>query len=193
MEIFYLSEPNTVLYYTNDPKVILIHCNNSILPPPYESAIVTLEPDCKIETKNTILQARVTGENKQSFIYFKPKTDITWSELSNNTNFNFKPISVDNNVTKRNSYSYNINNDIFEDDNFKQNEIVTHLGISTISLVLLIIIVLFMIYYYGIRRLWQIICRCRNQSSPTEQPQQEQIELYNRRRHFNNRIEENSV
>ncbi|XP_055619903.1 uncharacterized protein LOC129764648 [Toxorhynchites rutilus septentrionalis] len=71
-----LSTPNTVLYYASDTKAIVIHCDNVVMSPPYEAAVVTLQPDCRIQSNNKTIHASLNGMNKKIATYFKSKYQV---------------------------------------------------------------------------------------------------------------------
>ena len=76
-EVFELHEPNSFLYYTQNPKDILIHCQDNTITPPHYAALVHLDPECELRTKKGITY---TGISAKSILagatYFKPKFSI---------------------------------------------------------------------------------------------------------------------
>lgn len=69
-----LPNKNSILYFTDNPATIIIHCDNSVISSPYEAAVVELTQDCRIQSKIGTIYAEINGKNKKTLTYFNPRS-----------------------------------------------------------------------------------------------------------------------
>lgn len=67
---------NAVLYYAQNPQMLVIHCKDKTITPPHYAAIVYLDAECEIRTENYITKANILGEFTSRKIFFKEKNEI---------------------------------------------------------------------------------------------------------------------
>lgn len=101
-QIIQLSHPNVILYYAQNPREILIHCSKTTITPPHYAAIIYMDPECEIRTKNSVTYASSSGETRSRKIFFKGKEEIPHQidiqqtiEFSNITEEEFTSVSTD--------------------------------------------------------------------------------------------------
>ncbi|XP_058456162.1 uncharacterized protein LOC131438774 [Malaya genurostris] len=85
VEMISLTDENQVLYYASDTTSIVIHCQHTIISPPYKVAVVRLDFDCKIQSNKSVIYGFVNREERKTNLYFKERIQIDFNLEQNKT------------------------------------------------------------------------------------------------------------
>lgn len=71
-----LSVSNKVLFYKSDNEKVVVHCNSVVSSVPYEAGIITIGPDCRIESAYSTIYGSISGESHKPITFFKPRAQL---------------------------------------------------------------------------------------------------------------------